>query len=427
MSLLTQPIPLRTTAALLNFAGLVSIPHIYGTVTINPLKYRSDGRQWLIADHGIQAIEQVSVNGESISSYQLTNTTDTAGHSIALLETFDSLDDGESIRATVRGKEDNGVLIQNPADIFYDILNVVCGQTDVTKAKLSRFKYDNTNIKLSGIINNTSPTLRSQLDEIARSCGAVWSTSIPNIAMQYPVSTLPSHLPTEHELTVLNTENVSCETLQDNIVTVLRVLYGFDYAIADYSGAVTVRAKAQVEKYGEITQDYLAPWCTSAAQAYDLGARILKYRSRPVWRASMSATGKALDVLPSQVVTVNHPHSVLSGRQLVVSNPVDVNSETAQIELEGATGTEPTITTDRIAASFPLIGTIIESSVKNGLATITVTDTEGTPLENATVKIGNAQIPTNAQGQANFILSSGRYQVTIQHPQIGTITRFISV
>ena len=56
---LADPIPLRNTTVWGSFKDVQIIPHVYGRVCLAPIPYDNTGKLFVLADHGIQGVDEV--------------------------------------------------------------------------------------------------------------------------------------------------------------------------------------------------------------------------------------------------------------------------------------------------------------------------------------------------------------------------------
>ncbi len=191
MTLLTLPdkVPLRTTAVWGEFAELGALPWVWGRRDIQPVPYDRTGRWYLVADHVCAGLDRVERAGVVTTAPRLTNTTDRTGHAVALLDLGTPLRLGESLRVWVRGRlhPRTGALITNPADLLWDLLANLCG-LDIQPARLDDFRAEcaAAGLEASGVLSDSSQTVRSALDDICNSVGAIWSLRRQGIARLYP-------------------------------------------------------------------------------------------------------------------------------------------------------------------------------------------------------------------------------------------------
>ena len=411
MPLLTDPVPLRSTAQLEGFESVEVLPLVYGRVKVQPVKYSADGKTWLIADHAIQGVDEVTKSGLPYNAWGFFNGSDSSGHAVALLQTADAVD-GE-LALSVRGAESNGVLITNPADILNHFL-IYCGFS-VSASRLDNFRVTTNDINLAGVVNGSQSTIRSQIDEIMLSVGAVWSLGMPNVARLWPtaIDSDEAHYLT---LSALDIDRFETESDRDDITTAAQVLYGFNYATSEYSQGLSVEALAASEQYGRSEIELAFKWLHEKRNALALARRYLAYSARPAWRSRITISrDDALQTPPGVAITVSHPFAVVSGPQMTVNAAVDILSGTATIETEAAAGDEPVISLISASEGFrpiPFDDSIVVTA-ESGAASFTVI-VNGELQPGAIVEIEGKKYTTGETGIAQITgLSVGTYEATI--------------
>lgn len=187
---LADPIPLRNTTVWGSFKDVQTIPHVYGRVCLAPIPYDTTGKLFVLADHGIQGVDEVQVDNEVIYAWKFRNTLDSSDSPVAMLELGEKLDLGSSLVVRVRGKVHSvtGVLLTNPADVLWDLLANVVGAS-ILYADLDRFRVECSflGIEVGGLLDDRERSIKKQLDMITESIGAIWSGGMPGLARLYPI------------------------------------------------------------------------------------------------------------------------------------------------------------------------------------------------------------------------------------------------
>ena len=191
MSALTlrSPMPLRNTTAWGAFGDVETLAHGYGAVRITPTAYNEQLTQFVLLDHAILGVDEVT-RDDLAASFEWRNTPDSTGRMVSLLSITPALDSGEQLAARVRGKADplTGGLMTNPALIVWDLLANLAGQP-VTRNDLANFiaECDNAGLAFHGLFDNAGITVRGQLAELMQNCGAQWSRAMPGLARLWPL------------------------------------------------------------------------------------------------------------------------------------------------------------------------------------------------------------------------------------------------
>jgi hypothetical protein len=187
---LADPIPLRNTTIWGSFKNVQTIHHVYGRVRLAPIPYEKTRKFFVLADHGIQGVDEIQIDDEIIYSWKFKNTLDSSNSSVAMLELGEALPDGSTLMAMIRGKVHpvTGVLLTNPADVLWDILANVVG-APISYANLDRFRVECSiyGIEIHGLLDDRERSIKKQLDLITESIGAIWSGGMPGLARIYPV------------------------------------------------------------------------------------------------------------------------------------------------------------------------------------------------------------------------------------------------
>jgi hypothetical protein len=187
---LADPIPLRNTTIWGSFRNVQTIHHAYGRVRLAPIPYEKTGKFHVLADHGIQGVDEIQIDDETIYAWKFKNTLDSSSSPVAMLELGEALPDGSSLVALIRGKVHpvTGVLLTNPADVLWDILANIVGAS-ISYADLDRFRVECAiyGIEIHGLLDDRERSIKKQLDLITESIGAIWSGGMPGLARVYPV------------------------------------------------------------------------------------------------------------------------------------------------------------------------------------------------------------------------------------------------
>lgn len=187
---LADPIPLRNTTVWGSFKDVQTIPHVYGRVRLTPIPYDNTGKLFVLADHGIQGVDEVQVDNEVIYAWKFRNTLDSSDSPVAMLELSEKLDSGSSLVVRIRGKVHpvSGVLLTNPADVLWDLLANVVGAS-ILYADLDRFRVECSfhGIEVGGLLDDRERSIKKQLDIITESVGAIWSGGMSGLARLYPI------------------------------------------------------------------------------------------------------------------------------------------------------------------------------------------------------------------------------------------------
>src|SRR5436190_1520773 len=180
--LLTEPLPMRTTRDLGDFAEDVPLPQRYGDLTARRFTLvRLNATEYLAAGHPME-IDRVFVDDEETAAFELDLGRDDRGLVWQLVRFGAPLGTEQVASATGFGKRHaaTGALLENPADNMEDVL----AQAGVT-ALYPRLRQECAaeGLRLAGSITQAR-SVRDIVDEIAHSAGIIWTTEF---ARRYPV------------------------------------------------------------------------------------------------------------------------------------------------------------------------------------------------------------------------------------------------
>ncbi len=411
---LSDRIPLRETTAWGSYKNKSTLPLVYGRVPVRPIPYDNSATLFVCADHVCQGVDGVTVDGVDVIAYEFRNDVDDTGHAVAVVELADPLPVGSDLIVELRGRvhPDTGELLTNPAFVLWDLMANVVG-LPVQISDLDQFRTETATlgIELGGIIDNASRSIRSQIDEICASIGAVWSAAMPGIARLYPPAASVVRDPDFAVFDRITAGDVKAVSSQGRIVTVLRVLYDFDGNKP--RRAVQFEAPDAKEEYGHIDREIEARWLRSPRQAADLGARILAYQSQPVWEISWSADGG--DIPPGVYVEIRHPRSPVQGSVLVMDSDVNLGAG-SMIVAEAPAGALSAVVMTTISTAFePELSSGASVLYQAGIATFTITDDDGRPLVGARVTMDGVQTnTTDNSGRVQFEADRGRHLLYVE-------------
>jgi len=408
---LTDPLPLRRSTESASFVDAATIPIVYGRVTISPQRYDPSGYLWLLADHPIEAIEAVELEGAEITGWRLANGTDDAGNGVAVLETSVQVESADDLAVRVRGKmrPDTGALIEAPHEILWDLAVNVCG-LDLDLADFDRLRSEAADISLTagGVVSDDSLSIQGQLDDIAQGCGVAWSWSARELAFLWPADLDENPRATVNQS---NTARITSVTRAADLATRLVVEYGYDWARGDHRGAVILEAPEGIADYGRIERVVQASWLQSGRQAEILGRRILSRIARPLYQITIQRDGTS--VMVGDTLSIDHPYCPVSAA-LVTATTTGLVAQTMRVE--APYGDAPTVNvvahTSGLAAD-PLAGPSYEYG--GGLVTVQVLLPNSTnPAIGARVQVDKADwLIADSGGYIQFPADPGQHELFI--------------
>lgn len=411
---LSNPLPLRSSAAWGGFGDVSALPIVYGRATLAPVQYSQDRRVWLVADHPIQGVDAVRRDDVASADWTWRNVVDPVGQPVAVIELALPLADGERLAVDVRGRvhPTRGHLLTAPAEILWDLLTNVAGM-NTAEAELFALRADLAGVEIGGVINDPLMTTRSQIDRIMASAGAAWSAGMPGLACAWP--------PVDQDDAALVTvDRLSASDLapvvgDGGICTVLRVLFDFDWSSGKHRQAVQIESPSAIRVYGRIEREYDAGWLHSSRLADALGRAHLSWLARPVWTVSWRADIGA-GLRPGDWVEITHPGSPVRGRLRLTRADLDLDRGSLYLAIAAPAGPVPSMSAARLSESFdPLIQAGANVIYQDGVATLTIQDDRGRPMAGARVTMdGTQRRIADHLGRVAFQAARGRHKVLVE-------------
>ncbi|MFH1493726.1 MAG: carboxypeptidase-like regulatory domain-containing protein [Pseudomonadota bacterium] len=403
--LLSEDLPIRTSAAMGDYAEDAVLPVIYGDLSQSavPLVKLSE-TEYLAADHPA-TVTAVFVDGQETQGWAASTETDIAGHAYCQITLAAPPEQGAEITAAMQGKRHatTGALIEHPADILQDVLALAGKAWD-----LSRLKAELPGIRLAGRLDRLQ-SVRAWLDEITRSCGVVWAE---RFAAAYPSSAGVS-------VASLDARNCQPGSISASIQDAAdRLQIAFDYHPAKGAFAQYMELSAKPSPFGASGAPMArleAPWLRQPADALALGQRLLSRLA--MQRAAIDLeTGKAIRV--GDWLAISHPALPVNGEQslMALSLETEPGKPGRRISGEISWGATPVITMDHHARAIrPKADGGIDVAYSNGIATFTILGPDAKPLQNALVSLDNsAPKKTNAQGKVSFEAKPGKHVIAVE-------------
>jgi len=246
----TDPIILRKSSALGSFSDDAYLPIRYGRTAGKCARMNAAGTRWLWADHAVDGVDAVKLNGLKITGWVFANETDTSGRAIAVITLTEAADAGAELFASGRGKPG----LSNPADVACDALGLDAGQMPKFRAECARRGY-----VAAGSI--TQPVTRQALARsIAASFGAIFT---PGLLIAFPDLSAPVA--------------VDIGAIQTVGAPVGEIVASFDYADSSARQTVTLRARA-----GD-AEDVALEWVQSQRVAIAVATALAIERSGQLW------------------------------------------------------------------------------------------------------------------------------------------------
>lgn len=410
---LSDNLPLRTSAVWGGWKDIKVIPWVWGRCTLAPLQYSDDQRLFVLADHPIQAVEEVKRDDVPTPAWAWRNGVDSTGQAVALLELATPLADGERLAATVRGRMHpaTGRLLQTPAEILHDLLANLA-KAPVQWTDLDDYRTETAELVLGGLLADNTISIRAAVDGLLQSAGSAWAAAMPGIALQWPPA--PDPAAPALRVSAQSASALQAQTQATGITTSLRVLYDFDHAAGRHRAAVQLQASDAIKTYGLLEQEWSAPWLRTPRQAEQLGRRMLAYLARPRWRLQWEQS--FADVATGAWVDIAHPLAPIAGRQRLINADIDSAAARLTCTAEAPVGDAPAIETTRLSSAFdPLIQPGITVEIGADEIIFTARNEQGQPLAGAKITLdgGISRIADN-NGRVSFATTRGRHVLRIE-------------
>lgn len=401
MTPLSAPLPLRTTTAWDAFRAAAPIPHRYGETCGELLQYNEQRTEFVWADHAVQAIDAVYVEGQAVGDWQWLNTTDTAGHPIALVRFGQAQDEGATLSAAGRGKLHpvTGQLMTNPADVVLDVLAGIAGRS-ISSASLDAFRRacEAAELTVGGSLASATETVRGVVRGICASIGAVFGEDMRGLCRLWPGGVQDAS-----RATVRDGDVSASSAIDDDFYTDLTVAYSYDGD--EPRATVQLEAPEMVRRYGRKAVTLEARWISSARVAAAVAYRLLAFHARPQWAVSVTPA-RVLAV--GDTVTLAHPQCPVAGAHIVLARDYDVEAGTARVSVRAAAGDAPALRIVRQAAAFePAQYAGVGVTTVGGERVLTLREETGLPIVGAAVTLdGTLSRTTDATGRVSFPVAS---------------------
>jgi len=214
-----------------------------------------------------------------------------------------------------------------------------------------------------------------------------------------------------------NIDEVSSVSSQEDLITVLRVLFDYDYGRQAFQKAVQLEAKEAIRKYGRIEYEIEAYWISSFRTAVQMAERKLKYCSRPKWITSFKSSLDYADIPSGGWISLEeHPLLPVLGNVLVIDAPLDLSIGEVSFRTEKVIGPIMDVEITQLSEAFeptPLEGITI--TYRDGIATFTILNDLGYPLGGASVMLdGTTTRTTDSKGQVQFTTTRGKHRLLVE-------------
>jgi hypothetical protein len=398
--LLSDRLPLRRSIVWPQYRADVILPWVYGRVTLAPLPLDDAGLVWLLADHPIVGVTAVRDGATPVSGWQLVQHLDPLGEPIAELRLTSKPKNTLAVDLIGRRHAVTGAVLEHPADLAEHLLTA-CGWT-LPAGAFDALRDRYPGVILGGVLD-TDLTLRAAVSLVLGSIDADWGAA--------PLRAWVDGAPTRLTLTAHDCQTATATATHDGLCNVLRVAYGYDWAVGSPRGSLTLRAPDVLADQGEIQADLDLPWVRTARDALALATVALQQRARPRWEVTLDLPlGTAY--APGQRVTLAHPW-VPAGE--VVITRVDRRASSQTLTAERRAGAVPRV--ELISRGARLDAAAEEAltvSYRDGVATFTILSELGQPLAGASVTLDDTDTrTTDQQGRVQFVTARGSHALIV--------------
>jgi hypothetical protein len=428
MTAINEPLPLRDTSAWGLFAAKDSatyIPHRYGSTGGSLIQYDRGRQQFVWADHAVESIDAVLVDGQPLQGWTWANVSDVAGHPVAMITLQSPLDDGATAIARGVGKlhPRTGVRMVDPAAIVWDVLANIAGR-DVDESAFATFSRacSARNITAGGSIE-TADTAFAVAAAICESVGGVFSS--PKSAALWPGVS-----PTASVATLTST-SVSSLTATARLSEVCNDLtVQFDIENSNPRATIQLECPDSIKRFGRRPLTIQTPWVVDARVALDVATRLLQQRARAQWEVQAEGLKRAAGI--GQFVTIDHPASPVSGPHMVQSVGLTFATNQRQVTVSAPIGSVPAVRLVQQGSAYDpqTYASVGVQSVGNDRV-ITLTNTDGTPIAGASVLLdGKVTAYSDANGHAKFaanVMTPGNHSLFITKSDGSTLSSSILV
>jgi hypothetical protein len=407
--LLTDKLPLRRANDLPNYRADAAeryLPWVFGRATLTPVPIDLTGQEWIVADHPVAEVARVTVAGKVTTGWQLQQRLDATGHAISVLRLAQPTIT-EPVTVTVAGRKHpvTGSLLTTPGDVVRELMRL-SGHSEPAGAWAGLDEhYGQTEL---GLVFDAPQSLRESLASIIEPLHAVWlpGWAAPR-APGAPVATL----------TVANTHTINARTDTTTLASLARVTYAHDWAAGAARGSLRLVAPDALARWGELVVDIEMPAVRRARDALAYATARLADSARATWTVTADVDARIGTLVAGQTVELVHPYAP-AGVALLTAVIHDreqaVLHISATLYVDAAPSIEMqrrTTAIDAAAAAEPGV------AYRDGVATFTVSDDQGSPLAGAAVTLDSLNTAnTNSAGQVQFKTPRGPHTLTVRMP-----------
>lgn len=395
--MLFEDVPLTTTAIFGDFFSPEPIGHHYGDLSASRVRCtRVESALYLVGEHPWQAVTTCYVSDHNTPDFMPLTRTDIDGVTRQyVLLSAPPADDNAVVAVAGKGKMSpvSGRLIENPDEIIEDIAKL-CGK--VLRFPLFREACNKKDLRIAGSVAETR-SLRSYINEIIQSCGALW--------LQDTVHFIGETI--AYATTVRNPNDVSMEVSIDDVAGSLGVWYAWNHALVHHSGYIALKAVGcQYTNPGV----YYAKWLRQPKDAEELARRLLGVRAG----ASLNIQAK----VPGAVhvgTKLEFIDQVFNGKLVVTKSTPEEAESSISGQLILSTYPYLVITqvsTEDASARSERVDVLLDMVKRE--ATITIFDSQNRPMPNVFVTYDSKVTKrTSIFGTVKLAITSGTHTIAL--------------
>ena len=296
-------------------------------------------------------------------------------------------------------------------------------------AVVRSFFSTSADFAVHGEIHSTTPSYRlgisgnlpieeNRNSAISSKAGNAYGSAIASsafntkgLAIMGEVGTSP-----EFSFTATNVEHFSAGADYNDISTVLRILFNYDFATGEFAGTLQLEAPEEIVRYGRIEKILEARWVLTHRQALHLGKRYLRYLAKPRWSISFDTSSKEAACDVGDSIFVNYPICPVSGDMVVMKTDYNVNKLSARITAEYVSPSPTKIIISDVGNLNRTVSTPGSIVYANGVATITIVDVNDVPMTGATVTLdGRTSQISDKAGKVRFTTTKGKHILLVEN------------
>jgi len=205
------------------------------------------------------------------------------------------------------------------------------------------------------------------------------------------------------------------ESNHSNLASVVRITYDHDYSKSAPRRALQIEAPEAINEYGRIEREWSAPWLKSPRQAELLARRLLGHLARPQWQATWHDATQPPPSPGDFADLANHPYAALQGRHRLLVADIDPDTRMTQCKVIAPIGDIPRMELKALSTAFEPDTQSVDVTYAQGVATFTVRNQDGNPLQGASVTInGKITRITDSAGRVSFTTPRGKATLLIK-------------